>query len=166
MARPVVSDKDLGFKEILKEINKLTKMEILVGIQEGSITSRESRGHHTRDAGVNIAQYAAQNEFGTREIPQRSFMRSSFDENFSKIEAFITLQYGKVVDGDQTARQAVGLIGQAMTGLVQRKIRAIVFPPNSALTIARKGSSKPLIDFGQMIASIRYVIKTVQKTAM
>ncbi len=166
MARPVVSDKDLGFKEILKEINKLTKLEILVGIQEGSITSRESRGNHTRDAGVNIAQYAAENEFGTRETPQRSFMRTSFDENFSKIEAFIMLQYGKVIDGDQTARGAANLIGESMARLIQRKIRAIVFPPNSKLTIARKGSNKPLVDFGAMIEAVRYVIKAVQKTSM
>ena len=162
MARPVVVDIDKGFDDILKEIKKLTKLEVLIGVQEGTVTSRETRGYHTRDAGVNVAQYAAENEFGTRETPQRSFMRTSFDENFSKIEAFIELQYGNVIDGKQTARAAVGLIGQAMTGLVQRKIRAIVFPPNSALTIARKGSSKPLIDFGQMIASIRYVIKTIQ----
>lgn len=159
MARPVVVDTDLGLDDILKEIKKLSKIELLIGVQEGTVTSRETRGYHTRDAGINVAQYAAENEFGTRETPQRSFMRSSFDENLTKIEAFVTLQYGKVIDGKQTANGAVGLVGQAMTALIQRKIRAIVFPPNSALTIARKGSSKPLIDFGQMIASIRYVIK-------
>lgn len=160
MARPVVADIDLGYKEIMKEIRKLSKLELLVGVQEGTVTSREVRGHHTRDAGVNVAQYAAENEFGTRETPQRSFMRSSFDENLPKIEEYVARQYGKVIDGTEKARVATGLIGQVLTAMIQRKIRQITFPPNSALTIARKGSSKPLIDFGQMIASIRYAIRT------
>lgn len=164
MARPAVVDSDLGLNDILKEIRKFRKLELLVGIQEGSITSRESRGYHSVDAGINIAQYAAENEFGTRETPQRSFMRSSFDENLNKLEDFIQLQYGKVIDGKIKARVAVGLVGQAMTGLIQRKIRAIVFPPNSKLTIARKGSSKPLIDFGFMIGAVRYVVKTIQSS--
>lgn len=160
MARNVVADIDLGLDDILKEIKKLSKLQLLIGVQEGSITSRETKGYNTRDAGINVAGYAAQNEFGTNEIPQRSFMRSSFDENLTRIESFITLKYGQVIDGNISARDAVGLVGQAMTGTIQRKIRQITFPPNSALTIARKGSSKPLIDFGQMIASIRYVIRT------
>ena len=160
MARPVVVDTDLGYKEIMREITKLSKLELLVGVQEGEVTSREVRGHHTRDAGVSIAQYAAENEFGTRETPQRSFMRSSFDENLPKIETYVAKQYGLVIDGKQKARTAVGLIGQVLTAMIQRKIRQITFPPNSAITIARKGSSKPLIDFGQMIASIRYAIRT------
>lgn len=160
MVRPVVVDTDLGYDDIIKEIRKLNSLQLLVGVQEGSVTSREVRGPHTRDAGISIAQYAAENEFGTREIPERSFMRSSFDQNLVKIEAFVAKQYGEVIDGKKKARDAVGLVGQALTAMIQKKIRQITFPPNSALTIARKGSSKPLIDFGQMIASIRYAIKT------
>jgi hypothetical protein len=110
-------------------------------------------------AGLNIAQYAAQNEFGTREIPERSFMRTAFDENIQLISSFLTKEIGLVIDQKKTLDQALKLTGQLITGLIQKKIRQIVFPPNSPRTIAEKGSSKPLIDFGSMIQAVRYTIR-------
>jgi hypothetical protein len=82
-------------------------------------------------------------------------MRTSFDENLSKINKLINLQYQAVQDGKKNADQALTAVGVVMVGLIQQKIRSIVSPPNSPRTIAIKGSSKPLIDFGQMIQSVR-----------
>jgi hypothetical protein len=41
---------------------------------------------------------------------------------------------------------------------VQKKIRQITIPPNSPRTIAEKKSSKPLIDFGQMVQSVTFKV--------
>lgn len=154
-----VVDLDLGFKAILDEIEKAGRQQILIGIQEGSKTHMQSRNGRVQQAGMNIAQYAAANEFGTDTIPERSFMRSTFDERIDDIENLVVTQLGLVVDQSIPVVTAYKRIGLGVQAMVQEKIREIRSPPNSPITIARKGSSKPLIDFGQMIASVRYVIK-------
>ena len=159
MARPVVVDIDLGYNAIMKEIEELSRASLLVGIQEQAKTKSQTKRGRTQKAGLSVAEYAAKNEFGTNEIPQRSFMRTAFDENINTIENAAAIQYGKIIDGDVPLAQGLGLVGQVIVGLVQKKIRAIVFPPNSPATIAMKGSSKPLIDFGQMINSVTYVVR-------
>ena len=160
MARPVVVDIDLGYDAILAEIEELQRSTLLVGIQEQAKTQSQTKNGRTQKAGLSVAEYAAKNEFGTREIPQRSFMRTAFDENLALIEKTVAIQYGKVIDGDISLQAGLGIVGQVIVGLIQRKIRAITFPPNSPATIARKGSSKPLIDFGQMVKSVTYAIRT------
>lgn len=160
MAQRVVVDRDLGFRAILDEIEALSNSTLLVGIQEEAKTHVQNLNGRTQIAGESVAEYAAKNEFGSGNIPQRSFMRTAFDENLTRIEAITAIQYGKILDQDIGVRQGIGIIGQAITGMIKIKIRQIVSPPNSAYTIAKKGSSKPLIDFGQMFGSITYVVKT------
>lgn len=161
--RVVVVDRDIGFKKIVADLGELAKAEVLVGIQSGSKTHVQSSRGNKQKAGINIAQYAAQNEFGTKTILERSFLRTAFDENINILEPFISSRYGQVIDGSKTIQQGLGEIGQAMEGMVKKKIRQIQTPPNSKKTIAKKKSSKPLIDFGQMFAAVRYVIKIRKK---
>lgn len=160
MVQRVVQDMDLGWDRIIAELDALTSKELLVGIQEGAKTKYQYKKGREQDPGVSVAEYAAKNEFGTKTIPQRSFIRTAFDENIDRIESVTAKQYGEVIDGKKTLKDALGIIGQVVIGLIQRKIRAIIFPPNSRETIARKGSSKPLIDFGQMMKSVTYAIRT------
>jgi HK97 gp10 family phage protein len=159
MARnAVVVDTDLGFNKILRDLVAIDRYELLVGIQEGSKTTGKTSNGRKQPVGLNIAQYAAENEFGTRTIPQRSFMRTAFDQNIQVIDNFISQQLANVTDG-ASLDKSFKLVGQLMTGLIQTKIRQITFPPNSKRTIVEKGSSKPLIDFGSMIAAVRYTIR-------
>ena len=155
----VVVDLDLGFNAILEEIERAGRKQVLIGIQEGAKTQAQSKNGRTQEAGVTIAQYAAYNEFGTDQIPERSFMRSTFDEKIDDIESLVIDQLGLVVDRAISVDAAYNRIGLMVAGMVQQKIRQIRTPPNSPITIARKGSSKPLIDFGQMIAAVRHVVK-------
>lgn len=160
MARPVVLDIDLGYNQILEEIEQLQKSSLLVGIQEKAKTVAQTKNGRSQKVGLSVAEYAAKNEFGDGKIPERSFMRTAFDENIALIERATADQYGKIIDGNITLTRGLNVIGQIIAGLIQTKIRAIIFPPNSPSTIAAKGSSKPLIDFGQMIKSVTYAIRT------
>ena len=83
-------------------------------------------------------------------------MATSFDENKALINKAIQGEYNKIVEGKSTTERSFGRIGQLMTKLIVQNIRAIVSPPNSPRTIEIKKSSKPLIDFGQMVQSVRY----------
>ena len=157
--RVVVVDRDMGLKDILIDLDKLAKSNILVGIQAGSKTQVDYARGRKQKAGINIADYAAKNEFGSGNIPERSFLRSFFDENINLIETFVSKIYGQIIDGNKTIENGLGQIGTQLQDGVKQKIRQIRTPPNSPKTILLKGSSKPLIDFEQMISAVRYVIK-------
>ena len=161
MVRPVVVDIDLGFKKVMAQTALLSNAEVLVGVQEGSRTvAGYTRGRRT-PGGVNIAGYAADNEFGvpSKKIPPRPFMTTSFDENLQIIEGFVTRQVGLVIDGTIFPIEMLKRIGLVMEKNVKTKIRQIMIPKNSDYTIAIKKSKKPLIDTGAMINSIRYTYK-------
>lgn len=153
MAR-VVEDKDMGWKNIQEETKKYESASILVGFQEGETTKRELKGQRVKEGNENMAEIAEQNEFGTNKIPARPFMRTSFDENLNKIQKQVNNQYKLVQAQKKDADQALTAVGEFVVGLIKQKIRAIVTPPNSPVTIKLKGSSKPLIDFGQMVQSV------------
>lgn len=159
MARADVNDIDLGWQKIQNELRAFEKASVLVGFQEGSVTKTEVKGQREKKGGLNMPEIASANEFGTKTIPARPFMRTSFDENYQRIVKLINLQYDQITDGKNSAEKSLNAIGIVMVGLIQQKIRAIVSPPNSPRTIAIKGSSKPLIDFGQMIQSVTYKVQ-------
>lgn len=160
MARRAVEiiDMDSGLRRILNDLKNLPLRNVLIGVQEGTQTYAASKNGREREQGISVAQYAAYNEFGTEKIPQRSFMRSTFDEKQRNIIQVINNQLGLYIDGKINSTQVYNRIGLAVAGMIQQKIGQIQSPPNAPYTIAIKKSSKPLIDFGQMIASIRHTV--------
>lgn len=150
-----VADVDKGLKRIQKELALIEKSYVLVGFQAGTTTKTQQKGTRTKKSGLSMPEIAYINEYGTKTIPARPFMSTSFDENREKINNFIQTNFDKILIGETTVSKSLGLLGIAMVGLIQKKIREIRSPPNSPRTIKIKGSSKPLIDFGQMIQSVR-----------
>jgi HK97 gp10 family phage protein len=146
------------FDKIIAEIDLMQKSYVTIGFQEETKTRDETKGTRRKKGGQSMAQIAAMNEFGTSHIPARPFMRTSFDENRQRIANAISNEYDKIVEGTSTVKRSLNLIGLEMTRLIQMKIRAIYYPPNSPATVRAKGSSKPLIDFGQMIQSVRHKV--------
>lgn len=146
------------FDKKFDEIEKMANSYVLIGFQDGSVTKNQSKAGRKKQGGHSMAQIAFENEYGTKNIPARSFMRTSFDENQDRISRIIASEYDKVIDGESTVRKSLNTIGLYGVDLVQAKIRSITTPPNSPRTIAIKKSSKPLIDFGQMIQSVRHKV--------
>ena len=142
MAKAKIQDIDLGYQAIESQLKLLGKSYVLVGFQEGSVTKNQTKGDRTKKAGQSMPEIAAANEFGKGNIPARPFMSTSFDENKTQINQAIQSEYIKITKGKSTVKKSLGLLGQFMVSLIQRKIRAIYFPPNSPRTIAIKKSSK------------------------
>ena len=153
-----ITDYHKKWDDKLKEMEQLSNSYVLIGFQEGTVTRSQVKGKRRKEAGKSMAQIAAENEFGTRTTPARPFMSTSFDENRQRINNIIADEYGKIIDGDSTVKRSLNLIGLYGVDIVQQKIRAIHTPPNSPRTIAIKKSSKPLIDFGQMVQSVRHQV--------
>lgn len=108
----------------------------------------------TYSDGMSVPMVASLNEFGTYNIPPRPFFRNAINKNSDK--------WGKIfLQGmqKQGARNAFGLLGERIRKDIIQSINDTNEPPNSPVTIARKGSSKPLVDTGLMRASVNYRIK-------
>lgn len=118
-------------------------------------------GVHADDAGADhgggltVGDVATFHEFGTRTVPQRSFLRAWFDENQTFIAETLKKQFAGVPEGKRTAEQAAERCALAFEGGVKQRIARGIPPPLAPSTIARKGSSVPLIDTGQLRNAIR-----------
>lgn len=154
-----VQDKDLGLNRIIRTLNKdLDGVVVKVGVQAKDKAVRRGKGGSIRNTDQPLAVIAAIHEFGLGDMPQRSFLRSAYDENLPVIDKMIQRVANGAVFGLGT-NAALNQLGNVVQGMVQRKIVDGPFVPNSPATIKRKKSSKPLIDTGHLRQSIRYVIE-------
>jgi hypothetical protein len=106
-----------------------------------------------RDSGLTVGEIAVVHEFGSEQagIPERSFIRSTYDEKQKEWRTLTEHLKKQVIAGKMTVKQALEQIGMRQVSDVRLKVRDHIPPPNKADTVARKGSSTPLIDQGQMI---------------
>ncbi len=89
-------------------------------------------------------------------IPERSFMRSGFDENERDLISAIERLLQHVINLKLSPNDFYERIGTWLVSRIQNKLRSLSDPPLSSMTIERKGSSSPLIDTGRLISSITY----------
>jgi len=106
--------------------------------------------HPNSTEGETIAEIAVANEFGTRRIPARPFLRTGIYENISDYKTIIRTLLLKIFKGQIGSEQALRILGIRAASDVQEKIKSISSPPNSPATVAVKGPSNPLIDTGAL----------------
>ena len=149
----LVIDSDKNWKKIIENFRKLSKTELKVGVFEDA-----------KNKGKSIAEYAHTNEFGGTtsngaNIPARSFIRSTYEEK-NGWKDDIEIVYDEILQGG-SSELSLSRLGEKITNDIKEKINSNVPPPNSPITIAKKGSSRTLIDTGKMMQSIKSLIKTV-----
>lgn len=114
---------------------------------------------------IRLAHLAAVHEFGTLihhpngaeiPIPERSFLRAGIRRNKEKYKRLNRANLLKVLKGELTLEQALGQLGEVAKGDVQVEITDGSFAPLKPATIKRKGSSKPLIDSGQLRQGVQW----------
>lgn len=142
------------YKAALEAIARL-KIAAAAGIPAGAKTTD----------GKSIPEYAVYNELGTSRIPARPFMRNTM--NLHK-EEWLQIVASKLnfeeIKKDQ-AENVMGLVSEVMKAHIQQTIQKGSFAPNAPRTVAAKRASgkvepdHPLIDTGQMIASIISEVK-------
>jgi hypothetical protein len=156
-----VRDIDKGFKRIVAEFGKADGQKVKVGV----LATAGSEG------GADLASIAGWNEFGvpnsrlkvfgrkTKEarIPERPFMRNTFEKRKEDIKKYIDDQHGKVIDAGKSYRDALAAIGFEYSGYIRDEISSGKFAANKAFTISRKGGGKqPLVDSGRLAGSIQW----------
>ena len=152
--------------DLVRELQYLASHQVEIGIFADA----------SRDGAVPMLVIAAANEFGAKIpkrqarfeglddenpekwiiIPERSYLRAWFDENVDVLQATMERLIGQVVEGKISGRAALETIGGYVATHVQAYMVDLKTPPNAPSTIARKGSSNPLIDTGQLKDAITW----------
>ena len=116
---------------------------------------------------ISVVELAAIHEFGSPAagIPERSFIRSTLQVHEREALRHKTAELCRaVILGAMSVDQALNLLGVWATAAIRRSITTgKITPPLKQATIDRKGSSRPLVDTGQLINSITHEVVAAGK---
>jgi hypothetical protein len=110
-----VLDRDRGFRALQRRLRGSGRRRVTVGIHED--VGGEPRGDAT------LADIGFFNEFGTVDIPERSFLRATVDEGEGKIRA-LQRKLGRAVISNRTRmdpRRALEILGLSTVRAAQRR---------------------------------------------
>jgi hypothetical protein len=166
MARSSVTDTDHGYEALRKRVFGIKNPKIAVGILAGP-----GAAPHANPGGrdpLTVLDVATINEFGAQwtdkagrvhEIPERSFIRDWFDAAEPELREKMLALMQDVIAGRREVDQILQLLGLYCVGQIEQRIADGVPPPNAPSTIKKKGSSKPLINSGQLRASVTFEVR-------
>ena len=152
-----VSKRHKSLKVLTDRLKALTKKEVYVGIPAEK-SSRYGEG------GVNNAELLYIHTHGSpvRHIPPRPVLQPAIEANRQAIGKQLAYAAQEALKGNVLRAEQ----GLERAGMVAQNVARGWFDnpdngwaPNSPRTIAKKGSSHPLIDTGEMRKAITYVVR-------
>lgn len=158
--------------EILERIEELNSMHIKVGVLSSSggeilmianvhefgkeieVTDK-MRGFFLYKFGVGLKK-----DTKVIKIPERSFIRSSFDDRNEEVGKSGDELLNQVIEGELSVRNFYEMLGTTTVSAIKSYIiNNVTSPANVALTImAKNGKSNPLVNTGRLVNSIDYEI--------
>lgn len=91
-------------------------------------------------------------------IPERSFIRSTFDEKNDAWMDFLEDQIQRVCELEINAGEVFERLGALIVGDIQKKMVDIRTPRNAGLTVENKGSTNPLINTGKLREKVTWKV--------
>lgn len=150
-----------AWKKALQKVQTTEVKGVIIGIVEK--TTNEVTG-------ANIAEYAFYNEFGTRHIHARPFMRMTAEKNMRRwAQMFVQITGDKIIKDPGVMKNALTTIGKAGRNDMIDMIMSNIPPDNSEATQAKKRAKKnfkqgaytgTLYDTGEMAQSIWWRVVT------
>lgn len=149
-------DIDKGRKRILNDLDELKSAYVTIGVHENA---------DPYPKGQSVAFVATENEFGNTKIPQRSFLRSTFDSNREQWKRDHRDLLNDVILGKKDVKHALRILGFNMANEVQTTIIKLRTPPNAPSTIKAKPSvgDNPLIHTRRLLGSIGFQVHLPKK---
>lgn len=163
--------------EVVERMEELNGSKVRIGVF-GSNADSQHEG-----SSITIGHIAAIHEFGTKiavtdkmrkylasqglflkqstnyiTIPERSFIRAGWDENEKEILDKTERLIRDAVALEVSIDDVLDGCGMETRGRIQRYARDLRDPANHPFTVEQKNSSNPLVDGGQLIASIDYEV--------
>ena len=128
-------------------------------VVKAGILAKDGSQNHSE--GITVFQIGMIHEFGVPEknIPRRSFIRVPIENNIKEITKLIENNHRLVSENAMSAKVALDRIGIKAQNTIKESFRKNDWKPLKRATIKRKGSSRPLIDTGQLIGSISYIVE-------
>jgi len=150
-----------GGKRINALLDAVGRAHVLVGVLRGT------GAHPNAEGGKTIAEIAWWNEFGTKWIPERSFLRTTIRaHNYYRDAIKEALLLAKKRFRYEDALQGLKVVGFMAVRDMRRKIVGGPFVANAPSTVRSKSTNetrdnkqKPLIDTGTLRKSIQYQIE-------
>lgn len=143
-----------GWERLLSKVKGLDKKYIKVGI-----IAEKGGGEMTED-GMTLAELGALHEYGGKNVPERSWLRRTFEEKGDLVKEK-QAEICKMIVMDKTdVRKGLEMLGAWAAAETKKTIThgEPIPPPNAPSTIARKGSDRPLVDTGRMVGAISYEV--------
>ena len=122
------------------------------------VTPRTSENPHPK-SDTPVGDIAFYNEFGTMDIPARSFIRDWVDGDFDNIAAKFGKDILRTLTSNESMRTALDKRGKEYRKAIIKRIQARIPPPNTAGTLLQKSGNVPLIDTETLIAAIIHEVK-------
>lgn len=152
-----VTDSDPGMMARLsKLIHDIENAYVSVGVHEDA---GKYSGPGEQPSVVEVALWT---EFGTRFMPERSWLRSAVDENLSQIDRWREEILQEIWEEKITVQAGLEQMGYRLQVLVQNKIRSNVPPPNAESTLEQKRKDGvgdgTLIHTGLLLRSVTFKV--------
>lgn len=149
---------DRGLKRFFERLKELDRLEVVVGV-----TAEDGAKDHK---GAPLITIAATHEFGSpaRNIPQRSFLRNTFDANAKKYERMMENGAKKIVKAKSTPKKELFVLGETARADVIDRINSNIPPPLKEATAVRKGSDLALVEDGALRNSISSVVRKAKSS--
>lgn len=149
-----VTDQDRGLNAMLERLDRSAfGAKLIVGLVGDEAEASHAGGE------LSISEIGEIHEFGLG-VPRRSFIADWVDENEERHRSQIRKIAEQVMKGKiESWDQGLERLGVLYVAEVQKRIAVGIDPPLAPSTIARKGSSKPLIDTGALRSAITYKVE-------
>lgn len=146
--------------EVIAALRELESKYIEVGILEKNMKDKHGDATLGEIATVHEFGYTGTDKRGRKmNIPERSFIRSSFDKHEKDVRRLGEQYIDEVVALKMKPDDLFKAMGTDGASKTQQYIRNMTSPPLASSTIKQKGSSKLLIDTGRLIGAIDYEVK-------
>ncbi len=160
-----VTLKTRGLDFLKGNLKALGKHVLTIGFQGPS-------GAQLYPTGINMATVAFYNEFGTKHIPARSFLRATMFQERDKIEKIMTIAARAVVESIDTFTPirtivlAYTVAGHEIVALVNSKIdRSYGWAKrNHKSTVAKKGFDYPLHETDELARAVSWAVRSGSAT--
>jgi hypothetical protein len=149
-------------EEYIKRMKSIDGKYVSIGVHEDA-------GQYTEGKNPpSVVQVAFWNEFGTVNIPERSFIRSTVDEGASEIDELREQVVASIEEHTMTEYQALSKVGFTISEMIRNKIKSNIPPANSPATLAEKkqqGVGSETLQWTKLLLrSIGYKVNGVSDT--
>lgn len=152
-----LKDIDLGYANMVRALYNVGAVSSVAGLVRGKTPNE-------------VIEYGAKNHFGSAEegIPARPFLTQTWDNGGEELYAeFLVSTLFDWTNEKSPKKEDVEVIFGEVAQLaqlgIQEAIRLGNFEPVSEQTEEEKGSSRPLVDTGRLLASIEWKTQVAKK---